>query len=73
MNSRSQPQNIIKRFPGNIGAARQAKSATESWDNIFSNEMLQKIVDYTYHYTGCSKKVSNILRGDSTHQNKKKV
>ena len=47
---RTQPQNIITRLPGVIREARQAKLPIECWANFFSNEMLQKIVQYTNQY-----------------------
>lgn len=47
---RTEPHNIITRLPGVIHEARQAKLPIECWSNMFSDEMLQKIVEYTNQY-----------------------
>ncbi|KAF6197773.1 hypothetical protein GE061_008739 [Apolygus lucorum] len=44
------PENIITRLPGVIGDARQARTAEECWNNLFSSTIIEIIVKYTNQY-----------------------
>ncbi|XP_049948062.1 uncharacterized protein LOC126456352 [Schistocerca serialis cubense] len=54
---RKESHNIITNLPGVIGNAKNAKTAVECWNNIFSDEILDMIDRYTnqYMYEGYSK------------------
>ena len=43
-------ENIVTRLPGVIGAATQAKTPAECWNNLFADSMLELIVKYTNQY-----------------------
>lgn len=47
---RTKPHNLITHLPGVKGNARVAKTAVDCWNNLFTEEMLAMIVEYTNQY-----------------------
>ncbi|CAJ0962012.1 unnamed protein product [Ranitomeya imitator] len=47
---RREPLNIITHLPAVIGTARNAKTAVECWNSIFTDDILDSIVTYTNQY-----------------------
>lgn len=47
---RTRRENIVTHLPGTKGAAKQANTPLKAWQCFFSDEVLQKIVDYTNIY-----------------------
>ncbi|KAG5898290.1 hypothetical protein JTB14_008633 [Gonioctena quinquepunctata] len=49
-NVRTRQHNLIKKLPGVIGGAKNSKTALETWELFFSDNILQKIVEYTNQF-----------------------
>ena len=47
---RKRAHNIITHLPGVIGNARNAKTAVDCWNNLFTDDILNTIVRYTNQY-----------------------
>lgn len=47
---RTRRENIVTHLPGTKGAAKQVNTPLKAWQCFFSDEVLQKIVDYTNIY-----------------------
>ncbi|KAG5862890.1 hypothetical protein JTB14_005555 [Gonioctena quinquepunctata] len=49
-NVRTRQHNLIKKLPGVIGGAKNSKTALETSELFFSDNILQKIVEYTNQF-----------------------
>lgn len=49
-NVRRRAQNVITHLPGVIGNAKNARTAVDCWNNLFTDDILDTIVRYTNQY-----------------------
>lgn len=52
---RAKPHNILKKLPGVIGEARNARTPLACWSNLMTDDILELILHYTNTYIGTVK------------------